>query len=192
MKTWQSILLGILLGVLITAAILVTMRLSTGTPVTLPPIATPAPILVQVDGAVLHPGLYALPSGSRVQDAVAAAGGVSKQSNTSSLNLAARLKDGVKVIVPFQAAVNPTSPPGITAPNPAPAAVPSFPIDLNTATLEQLDTLPGIGPSRAGDIIQYRDQHGGFQQIDELKEVRGIGDATFEALKDLVTINGIH
>ena len=191
MKTWQSVLLGILLGVLITAAILVTMRLSTGTSVTLPPITTPAPFLIQVDGAVLHPGLYTLPSGSRVQDAVAAAGGVSAESNTSSLNLAARLKDGVKVIVPFQVVANPTSPPDSKALNTAPAA-PSFPIDLNTATLEQLDTLPGIGPTRAGDIIRYRDQHGGFQQIDELKEVRGIGEVTFEALKDLVTINGIH
>jgi len=148
--------------------------------------ATPAAVvMVDVKGRVRRPGVVELPAGSRVVDALAAAGGLTARGSTDGLNLAAVLTDGVAIVVTgahgvVAAPALPGSAP--TSSDPAAAA----PIDLNAATLEQLDTLPGIGPVLAERILQWRTEHGRFGSVAELKEVSGIGDATFADLEPLV------
>lgn len=143
-----------------------------------PTTAAPTPLLVHVAGAVRHPGLVALPAGARVIDAITAAGGPTGSADQGAINLAARVTDGQQVVVPKRGA----APAGSAA---APAA--SAPISLSTATAEQLETLPRIGPALAARIVAYRDAHGGFSSVDELGEVGGIGPKTLAGLKDLVT-----
>jgi competence protein ComEA len=191
MKTWQSVLfgslLGVFLGVILCAGIYLSSRQPQGRSVELLSAPTLMPLVVQVAGEVRTPGLYTLPRGSRVQDAVAAAGGLNPGANSLSVNLAARIKDGEKLVV---AAADSKDLGAVPAENPGSQATQAilFPINLNTATLEELDALPGIGPSRAQDILGYREEHGEFKSIEELNEVHGIGEGIFNQLKDLVFV----
>ncbi len=148
---------------------------------------TAAPeIVVDVSGKVRKPGIHRLPAGSRVADALRAAGGVRPGTKTDSLNRARFLVDGEQVIVGTPAAA-PGAAPGAGAGTAAvPGAAPTAPVSLNTATVDQLDTLPGVGPVLAQHIIDYRSQHGGFRSVDELREVNGIGDRRFADLRNLV------
>ncbi len=141
-------------------------------------------LVVDVAGKVVHPGIYRLPAGSRVFDAVAAAGGVRRGVDTVTINLAAPVQDGQQIVVGLN-----TGPPGMAA-NPGATSAPSTGavVDLNTAGLEVLDTLPGVGPVLAQNILDWRDQHGQFTSVDQLQEVSGIGPAKFAAIKDLVTL----
>lgn len=142
--------------------------------------ATPREIVVDITGAVATPGVRRLPEGSLVEDAIAAAGGLTDQADqerlAKDLNRAEALKNHQKIVVPSLSdrAAAAESADGL--------------INLNTATLEQLDTLPGIGPATAEKIIAYREQSGGFQSVEDLQEVPGIGDAKFAELKDKVTV----
>jgi competence protein ComEA len=138
-------------------------------------------VAVHVAGRVRRPGLVRLPAGSRVHDAIRAAGGSTAGADLDAVNLARRLTDGEQVLVP-----GPGDPPPAGA-APDAGATPSAPLDLNTATLEQLDALPGVGEVTAGRIIAYRSAHP-FTAVDELLEVPGIGQRRFEQLKDLVTV----
>ncbi|MDN3249052.1 ComEA family DNA-binding protein [Streptomyces sp. ZSW22] len=148
-----------------------------------------AEIVVDVGGKVREPGVHRLPAGSRVADALRAAGGVRPGTRTDGLNRARFLVDGEQVIVgaPAQAA---GAVPGGTAPGgpggAAAGAAPAAPVSLNTATADQLDTLPGVGPVLAQHIIDYRARHGGFRSVDELREVNGIGERRFADLRNLV------
>jgi competence protein ComEA len=149
-----------------------------------------AEIVVDVSGKVRQPGIHRLPAGSRVADALRAAGGVRPGTNTDSLNRARFLVDGEQVIVGGSA---PASVPGSGGGPPVGGATgsvagsaPAAPVPLNTATVDQLDTLPGVGPVLAQHIIDYRTQHGGFRSVDELREVNGIGDRRFADLRNLV------
>jgi competence protein ComEA len=149
---------------------------------------TPAPtnLTIDVAGEVVQPGVFQLRPGSRVQDAIMAAGGLTADANPNSLNLAASLVDGQKILVMAEGQA------------PVPQAEPersipievSGPIDINTATVEILDTLPGIGPAKAADIISYRQKHGPFDRIEDIQNVSGIGPATFENIRDLITVSG--
>ena len=156
------------------------------------PRPTPTTVLLTVDvrGAVAKPGVYTLTAGSRVQDALAQAGDVLPNAETRTLNLARKVNDGEQIYVPTvgEATVPPPATSGKSAPANAPTKTPIGRINLNTATLEELDVLPGIGPSIAQRIIDYRNQNGAFKQIEDLKKVRGIGDALFSQIKDLVTL----
>ena len=134
-------------------------------------------VVVDVTGAVARPGVYRLPAGSRVTDAVQRAGGASGGALLEAINLAARLADGQQVVVPKRA------PGGGSLAAAGPAAEEDGPISLGTATVEQLDTIDGIGPVTAQDIIEFRDEHGGLSSIDQLDQVSGIGPATMEALR---------
>jgi len=127
-------------------------------------------IVVAVSGQVHRPGLVRLPVGSRVADALQAAGGVLPGTDLSAVNLARKLADGELIAV------------GVTA-----SAEPG-PLNLNSATLAQLDALPGVGPVLAQRIIDFRTKRGGFKQVDELRQVDGIGEETFVRLKDLVAV----
>ncbi|MFJ8631360.1 helix-hairpin-helix domain-containing protein [Streptomyces sp. NPDC093568] len=144
-----------------------------------------AEIVVDVGGKVREPGIHRLPAGSRVADALSAAGGVRPGTNTDGLNRARFLVDGEQVIVGAPAAV-PGAGGGAGAGSGTAGAGPAVPVSLNTATVDQLDTLPGVGPVLAQHIIDYRTQHGGFRSVDELREVNGIGDRRFADLQDLV------
>ncbi|BCL20377.1 DNA-binding protein [Streptomyces tuirus] len=145
-------------------------------------------IVVDVGGKVRDPGIHRLPAGSRVADALHAAGGVKPGTDTDGLNRARFLVDGEQVIVGGPAPAPAAGAGGGAAPGgPAGgAAAPAAPVSLNTATADQLDTLPGVGPVLAQHIIDYRTQHGGFRSVDELREVNGIGDRRFADLRDLV------
>ncbi|MFF6779914.1 helix-hairpin-helix domain-containing protein [Streptomyces sp. NPDC012510] len=162
------------------------------------PASTAAPsIVVDVSGKVRSPGIRRLPAGSRVADALRAAGGVRPGANTDGLNRARLLVDGEQVLVggPASAAGSGAAPGGgaggggggaAGSGGVAAGAAPTGPVLLNTATADQLDTLPGVGPVLAQHIIDYRTQHGGFRSVDELREVNGIGDRRFADLRNLV------
>lgn len=132
-------------------------------------------LVVDVTGAVVRPGVYRLPAGSRVEDAIERAGGPGGGADLEAVNRAARLADGQQVVVPER------GPAGTAAA--AAGAGEEGPISLGTATVEQLDTIDGIGPVTAADIVEFRDQHGGLASIDQLDQVSGIGPATMESLR---------
>jgi competence protein ComEA len=132
-------------------------------------------VVVDVAGAVREPGVYRLPAGSRVEDAVRRAGGPTARAQLEAVNRAARLADGQQVVVPE------LLPGGVAAT--ATGAGEDGPISLGTATVEQLDTIDGIGPVTAENIVEFRDQHGGLASVDQLDEVSGIGPATMESLR---------
>jgi competence protein ComEA len=139
--------------------------------------AAPAALVVHVVGAVHRPGLYRLREGSRIADAVRRAGGATKRADLSLVNLAAPVADGVQVVVPRRMTA--------AAAAAGTAQAPSGPVHLNTATLEQLDELPGVGPSTAQKILDFRQEHGAFTSVDELDAVPGIGPARLEQLREL-------
>jgi competence protein ComEA len=144
--------------------------------------AAPTAVVVDVVGAVRRPGLYRLRQGDRIADAVARAGGAGAKADLTLINLAAPLADGQQVVVPARGAAAANAAAGAAAPGTAPAG----PVHLNTATLEQLDSLPGVGPVTAQKILDYRQKHGSFSSVDELDAVPGIGPARMDQLKDLV------
>lgn len=160
-----------------------------GDSVELLPAPSPAPIMVYVDGAVQHPGVYALPQDSRALDAIQAAGGFSQKANQGAINLAARLKDGDRLTIPETGTPAAPTSSGVPGSSRSKDISPGSVVNINTATLEELQTLPGIGSTRAQDIIDYRQAHGDFKTIEDLMNVTGIGEATFERLKDLVTVH---
>lgn len=138
-------------------------------------------VVVAVSGLVHRPGLVRLPAGSRVADALAAAGGALPGTDLSLVNLARKVNDGELIVIGIAGVAGGTGggPSGGDAPGP---------VNLNTATPEQLLTLPGVGPVLAQRIVDYREQHNGFQSVADLRHVTGIGDARFAELRDLVTV----
>jgi competence protein ComEA len=147
--------------------------------------ASSGQLAVHVAGRVRRPGLVRLPAGSRVHDAIRAAGGVTAGADLNAVNLARKLTDGEQIRVP--APGDPAPPPDAATTPGSLGGTPSAPLDLNTATPEQLDTLPGVGEVTAKRIVAYRSAHP-FTTVDELLEVPGIGQRRFEQLKDLVTV----
>ena len=143
--------------------------------------AAPKLFVVDVAGAVRHPGLYRLRSGSRIDDAVAAAGGPTAKAQLDTVNLAAPIADGEQIVVPGRGVVGVA-----TGSSPTAGSSSASPLDLNSATLEQLENLPGIGLVTAQKILDYRQQHGAFHSVAELQGVPGIGPAHMAQLKGLV------
>lgn len=171
----------VLLLVALGVAVLVTAftgRNGDATVVTPTAVATPASsarIFVHVLGAVVSPGLYQLHDGDRVVDAIAQAGGFAEGADETQLNLARLVSDGEQIVVPIMGEA-------------APAAASDGKVNLNTATAEQLETLPRVGPAMAQRILDWREANGRFTAVEDLLSVTGIGDKTFESLKDLVTV----
>jgi competence protein ComEA len=153
-------------------------------------------VIVHVAGAVRRPGVYRLAGGARVADAVERAGGATRRADLGGVNLAAKLEDGRQIVVPLRAPAGASAPAsGATVTGArglgsgaAGAAAPAAPVNLNTATPEQLDTLPGVGPATVQKILEYREQHGGFGSVEELGQVSGIGEKRLAALRDQVQV----
>jgi len=156
-------------------------------------------VTVHAAGQVTAPGVYSVPAGSRVADLITAAGGLLPEADVDRLNLAAKVVDGTRVYIPRKGETPPaeapagdgaggTAPAGSAATGGVPGA-PAGPVDLNTATAAQLDTLPGVGPATANAIITYRTRNGRFKSVTELLEVPGIGPAKLEAIRPLVMVS---
>lgn len=188
MKSWQSILLGTFLGILAAVAMYLVAVPPRGSTIELLPAPTLPPDVVFIDGAVQKPGVYPLVQGSRVSDAVSAAGGLLENASTTSINLAAKVHDGEKIHIPPEDELQNGANPVLRSVEGPAESQPAGLININTANEADLTTLPGIGPARALDIIAYREQHGPFQNIEDLQDVPGIGTVTFDRLKDLITI----
>ena len=194
MDKWQEagsmlvkvLLLGIVV-VLVVGLVLWVMRQPIGSALILQPPPSPGPIVVHISGAVQQPGVYSLPYGTRLQAGLEAAGGLGDNANTDMLNLAAKLEDGQRIII---ATLRPTSPPTSTDNQVATQpAISAFPVDINLADAAALESLPEIGPITAARIIAYREANGLFHTTEEIQNVQGIGPKTFEAIKDLITVN---
>lgn len=154
---------------------------------------TTAMLTVHAAGAVASPGVYAVGTSARVADVLTAAGGVLPEADVDRLNLASKVADGDRIYVPregesFDVAVVGGSAGGGGGSARPESGPPAGPIDLNTATLDQLDTLPGIGPATAQAIVTYRTRQGRFRSVTELLEVPGIGPAKLEAVRSLVKV----
>jgi len=177
---------GVLLGLFVAVLVWVVARNPSGQAVTLRPPPTEQPIVVQIAGAVPRPGVYALAKGSRVQDAISAAGGFLAEADKTGINLARALDDGEQLEIPYAEGSSPVL--GTPLPASTESASSSELIDINTASLAELDSLPGIGPTTAQKIIDYREQNGPFLTKEDIINVSGIGPGTYERLKDLITV----
>lgn len=143
--------------------------------------STGSMVIVHVAGAVRQPGVYRMRPDARVDDAVGRAGGATRKADLSQVNLAAKVEDGRQVLVPVKVRTG-------AAGSAAALTQPGVPLNLNTATLEQLDELDGIGPATAQNILDYREEHGGFASVEELGEVPGIGDVRLASLREQVRV----
>jgi competence protein ComEA len=189
LKTILQVVVGILIGMVMAGMLYLTVRAPAGKPVELLPSPTPEPIYVYVTGAVNRPGVYKLPRESRLVDAIQQAGGFLKGADLTQVNLAAKVKDGEQIVIPGAKDV-PT--PQLVIGGSGLLVTPTPPagelVNLNTASLELLDQLPGIGPSTAQKIVDYREENGPFTQVEDLLKIPGIGPATLENVRELVTV----
>lgn len=185
LKFILNLVAGILFGLFLAALVWVVTRNPSGQAVMLRPAPTEKPIIVHVTGAVPRPGVYALPKGARVQDAVSAAGGFLAEADKASLNLAQELEDGQRLDIPFLEGFSPVLPTAVAPPvSPADTDL----VNINTASAAELETLPGIGPTIAKKIIEYREQNGPFLSTEDIINVSGVGPGTYERIKDLITV----
>lgn len=182
MKTVHILLVGVFIGLLASALILIVASEPRGEAIELVPVVTPSEIVVYISGAVNQPGVYTLSPESRVQQAVEAAGGLTSEVDFSRANLATLLTDGQQVYIPKQGDIN------VTSDSISGSPLPAQQIDINIATLEELDDIPGIGPTKAQSIITYRVTHGSFTSLDELLNVPGIGPALLEQITPYIII----
>ncbi len=188
-KPLYWIVFGILVGLLAAGLILLISAPSYSKPITILSTPTPFSIGVHISGQVQQPGVYYLPPGSRVENAILAAGGFTKDADVDLINLAAQLNDGQKLFIPEKGQENFTK---IFYPTLTPLnSDKDFPdiIDLNSASQQELESLPGIGPAKAGEIIAYRQKIGRFVTIEEILDVPGIGPSLFEKIKDYITVS---
>jgi competence protein ComEA len=189
MKSIFNLMVGVFIGLIIAGLLYMTVRAPVGEPVGLLPLPSPEPILVYVSGAVKRPGVYSLPSESRLVDAVQQAGGFMFDADISQINLAKKLVDEEQVVIPGGSDL---ATPQLTIGGdgllftPTPPA--GEPVNLNTASAEELDQLPGIGPTAALKIVEYRQENGAFTQLEDLLKVPGIGPSILEEIRGLVII----
>ncbi len=190
-KVFINTLWIVLVGLLGAGILAVVSRPRVGDAVALQPAPTAQPVVVHVAGAVAAPGVYTLPPGSRLQDGLTVAGGLLPEADSASLNLAALLQDGQKIVVPVQGnALAPVSdlPQTSTSERSAALELADLPqkVNINTASAAELETLPGIGPTLAANIIAYRQANGPFTTPESLLDVPGIGPSRLEQIQDRV------
>jgi competence protein ComEA len=173
MKKYWDIAYGVLVGLLAAGVIIVSTSRPHGETVVLLPTSTPGILTIYVTGAVMHPGVYTLPDGSRVDAVILAAGGFAVGAEQDGINLAAILEDGQQIDVP-----------GIVSTSHVNAGR----VNINTATEDELDALPGIGPTTAQAIVEYRLLNGEFQTVQDIQNVPGVGPSTYDRIKDFISI----
>ncbi|MEJ7636240.1 helix-hairpin-helix domain-containing protein [Aeromicrobium sp.] len=197
----------VLTTIAVAASVLLVWWLLSGRPETSQPVAplafaettAPAPgapsavspgaeLIIDVIGKVRRPGIVTVPKGSRVYQAIEAAGGLKGKADTASLNMARVLTDGEQIMVDIEPVEGPGGASGSTGPTGSTGTTAGAKINLNTATAEQLDTLPGVGPVTAQSILSWREDNGRFGSVDDLLDVKGIGDVTLAELRDLVVV----
>lgn len=200
MKNVLYSLVGVMAGFALAGVLLFIARAPAGEPISLQPAPTKEPIAVHVIGAVPRPGLYEFAEGARIQDAIDAAGGLLTSADVNTINLAALLEDGQQLTIPYKpgeepVAGNPSSGdepltlPGAETPaSPGAGENDNDLVNINTASLEELDNLPGIGPTIAQRIVDYRTENGPFATIEDILNVSGVGPSTFDQIKDLITV----
>jgi competence protein ComEA len=196
MRKLLEIIIGVLIGLAASGVIWLAASPPRGQEVTLRPAPTAVPIVVQVKGSVPRPGVYELPPGSRVRDAVQAAGGFLAEAEKDKVNLASPLKDGQELVIPGptqEAADSGEDGNGeyVDEEGEEPPDDESLDlwIDINYASAEELEALPGIGPTLAMRIVEYREQNGPFQAIEDIINVSGIGPATFEKFMNYIYVS---
>jgi competence protein ComEA len=201
MRSALYVLIGVMAGFALAGLLLFVSRAPAGQPIVLQPAPTKAPIAVHVIGAVPRPGLYQFSEGARVQDAIDAAGGLLASANADAVNLAALLTDGQQLNIPYKSGQQPAEDdatslilPGSDDEDEDASSNGQSPsnsqlININTASSAELQSLPGIGPALAQRIIDYRETNGAFTTIEDIMDVSGIGPATFDRIKDLITVN---
>ncbi|MBM3179668.1 MAG: ComEA family DNA-binding protein [Chloroflexi bacterium] len=199
MRNALYVLLGVMAGFVLAGVLIFVARAPAGQAIVLQPAPTKAPLAVHVIGAVPRPGLYEFAEGARNQDAIDAAGGLLSSANVDAINLAALLTDGQQLNIPYLEGQAPAEEstslelPGSSANNEISTPESSSSTDgelinINTATLEELDSLPGIGPTIAQRIIDYRNENGPFSTIEEIMDVSGVGPATFDEIENMITV----
>jgi competence protein ComEA len=189
LKTVLQVMIGIFIGLILAGLLYLTVRVPAGKPVELLPSPTPEPIMVYVTGAVQHPGVYKIPRDSRLVEAVQQAGGFMEGADLTQVNLAEKVEDGAQIVIPG-AKDFPT--PELVIGGSGLLVTPTPPggqlVNINTATVELLDKLPGIGPTTAQKIVDYREENGPFTHVDDLLKIPGIGPSTMDGLRGLVTV----
>lgn len=189
MKTILQVVIGIFIGLILAGLLYLTMRAPAGEPVELLPTPTPEPIMVYVTGAVQRPGVYKIPREGRLVDAVQQAGGFQEGADLTQINLAEKLEDGKQVVIPGATGV-PT--PQLVIGGSGLLITPTPPagqiVNINTADAALLEQLPGIGPSTAQKIVEYRDENGKFARVEDLLKIPGIGPSTLEEIRGLITV----
>jgi len=199
MRNALYVLLGVMAGFVLAGVLIFVARAPAGQPIVLQPAPTKAPLAVHVIGAVPRPGLYEFSEGARNQDAIDAAGGLLSSANVDAINLAALLSDGQQLNIPYLEGQTPAEEsaslelPGSSGNNEISTPESSLSTDgelinINTATLEELDSLPGVGPTIAQRIIDYRNENGPFSTIEEIMDVSGVGPATFDEIENMITV----
>jgi competence protein ComEA len=201
MKPWQTMTFGILIGLLASGLILLITSPKQGDPIALSPPPTPtntqqpkptdtsSPITVQISGEIINPGVYTLGDSSRLSDLITLAGGLTKNADATRINYAAILNDGDYIYIAGEEEILPSISRDTTINLPTEESDAFiYPLNLNEATQEALESLPGIGEVKAAAIIAYRDLIGGFTAVDELIYVHGIGPATLDSIRDYLVI----
>jgi competence protein ComEA len=201
MKQWRPVFYGVMIGLLATGAILFIAQPDHGTPIVLSPApsptstlapkptATSTPIYVQISGEVRNPGVYVLQINSRLDDLIELAGGMTQQADEDRVNLVILMRDGDYFYIPtFGEEIPETAHNAPINSNLNREEKFDYPLDLNQASQEALESLPGIGPAKAFDIITYRTEVGSFLSVDDLLNVNGIGPTTLEALRDFLFV----
>ena len=190
MKSITQAILFIVIGLLSAGLIFLVSSQPRGNPINLLPPPTSPPIQVHITGEIEQPGVYELPVNSRVQDAIREAGGLTKDAEEQGINLAAILQDGQQIRVPCKSnPLNQDPKPSNSNDSGRSAIEIPYQININTATADLLETLPGIGPVIASEIINFRQAEGEFNTIEEIQKVHGIGPIIFEGIKDLITVS---
>jgi competence protein ComEA len=182
-RPWWAIPFGVLCGFLAAGLLILVSQPPRGEPVRLLPPPTPEPLQVYVVGAVADPGLHALPPGSRVKNAIDAAGGLLPDANAMAINQAAYVQDGERIYIPQYSQIQ-----SETSTGEIPSRAGNTLININTASQVELEKLPGIGPATAEKIILYRNEKGYFASIEDILDVAGIGPITYEGLKTLICV----
>jgi competence protein ComEA len=185
LERYRVHIVGVLTSLLVLAGVVIYVRRPTPQPIEIidpppSPVSTPSPLAVYITGAVVAPGVYYLPEGSRVEEALLAAGGATAEADLDRVNLARRLHDEEQVYVPEVGEENPLAPSGSVSGE--------GPININAASAAELETLPGIGPTLAQRMVEYREAHGPFGAIEDTMNVRGIGEGLFSDIRELITV----